>query len=170
MSIEYAREVVKEILNSLYGDSKINSLVLKKLELSKMFYEKNRLVDEVKKLVGRCVVEKIKEEKSFELISYKAFISDFVDVLSVAQIESVVNEVFYMTSEELIEICNIIKNKGLSENKDYNKNIKRIVEIVLKRGGGNKKYWREVMDKVKGFEIDEINKMVEKKIDKALEC
>lgn len=58
----------------------------------------------------------------------------------------------------------------MRENKDYNKNIKRIIEIILRRGGGNKKYWRELMDKVKGFEIDEINKMVEKKIEVALEC
>lgn len=118
MSIKYVRDVVNEILNSLYGDSKINSLVLKKLELgkmklelSKMSYEKNELVNEVKKLAARCVVEKIKEEKRFELVSYESFISDFVDFLSVGQIESVVNEVFYMTSEELIEICNIVKKE-----------------------------------------------------------
>lgn len=176
MSFESIEKGIEEGVNEIF-DSHSDESVTKKIvgelgEKEKLVFDREELVSFIKKWMERCVVEKIKEEKGFESISYETFMSKFVNGLTPSQIESVVNGVFFMTSDELIEICNIMGVRDIKDMEDKKKcveSIKKIMEIVVKRGGGNKKYWRDVLERVKNWEIDDINKMIERKIDESME-
>ena len=175
MALKDIEETVSEFLNSYSDNSVCKEVVVALGEKEKLVFDMEEVKNFIKKWMERCVVEKIKEEKGFESISYETFMSKFINGLTFSQIESVVNGVYFMTSDELIEICNIMGNimgnKKIKEEdkKKWVESIKKIMEIVVKRGGGNKKYWCEVLEKVKNWGIDDVNKMIERKIDESME-
>lgn len=61
------------------------------------------------------------------------------------------------------------KIKDEKGKKKYEECIKSIISTIVERGGGDKKFWREMLEKVEGYDISDVNEMVEKKIEESME-
>jgi len=91
---------------------------------------------------------------------------------SIEKIESKIRDVEYIISE-----CESIEDLEKKKEEEKNKNIDRIrgkikeyIEIIIRRGGGNKEYWRNIKERVKDWNIEGIEEEIERMIEFSLEC
>lgn len=184
MIIENVKEETVKIMKSLFGDCGIPSFLTGKEECievnfgtkSNVLLEMGEFIEIIKKFVASRVIEKIKEENGFNSVPFETFMENFAGLFSAAQLESLVKNVAFMTSKELLGICEMIKIKYEDEKikdekgkKKYEECIKSIISTIVERGGGDKKFWREMLEKVEGYDITDVNEMVEKKIEESME-
>lgn len=184
MIIENVKEEIIKIINSLFQDCDISTILSGDEEYievnfgtkSNVLLEIGELVEIIKKFVASRVIEKIKEENGFNSVPFETFMGKFAGLFSGAQLESLVKNVAFMTSKELLGICEMIKIKYEDEKikdekgeKKYEEWIKSIISTIVERGGGDKKFWREMLEKVEGYGISDVNEMVEKKIEESME-
>ncbi len=184
MIIENVKEEIIKIINSLFQDCDISTILSGDEEYievnfgtkSNVLLEIGELVEIIKKFVASRVIEKIKEENGFNSVPFETFIEKFAGLFSAAQLKSLVKNVAFMTSKELLGICEMIKIKYEDEKikdekgkKKYEECIKSIISTIVERGGGDKKFWREMLEKVEGYDISDVNEMVEKKIEESME-
>lgn len=118
MIIENVKEEIIKIINSLFQDCDISTILSGDEEYievnfgtkSNVLLEIGELVEIIKKFVASRVIEKIKEENGFNSVPFETFMGKFAGLFSGAQLESLV-KVAFMTSKELLGICEMIKIK-----------------------------------------------------------
>jgi len=139
----------KEIEEKIEELGNIENLSEKKVERNKLEIEKLR--SNLDKYISKVEVSRCK---------------------SIEKIESKIRDVEYIISE-----CESIEDLEKKKEEEKNKNIDRIrgkikeyIEIIIRRGGGNKEYWRNIKERVKDWNIEGIEEEIERMIEFSLEC
>lgn len=119
--------------------------------------------------------EKKVEKNKLEIEKLRSNLDKYISKVEVSRCKSI--EKIESKIRDVESECECIEDLEKKKEEKKNKNIDRIrgkigeyIEIIIRRGGGNKEYWRNIKERVKDWNIEGIEEEIERMIEFSLEC